>query len=943
MHADQPTRRRPGSIAAALIAIVGLAAGAHADGHGDKPDFPPLEQITEGFEEVTPSRDGGLMTIWINEKTGQALAELPRKLESSPFYLLPTVAAGDREAGVYAPYAQGGQGTRQLYWRQYDKTLALVEKQQAVRTSGDSESKDATERVYTDSVVLSTPILTMGPGGGPVIDLDQVLVSNAATWLGRFGQRMQTRLMSIEKAKVFPYNAEIAFEVPRANGKLVTLHFSMGQPPKSPGFEPRIADRRVGYFYTNYTDRAKNDGDSQTVRYANRWHLEKRDPSLRMSPPSEPIVYYMEHTTPVRYRRWVRDGILAWNKAYERVGIIDAIEVRQQDATTGAYMDIDPEDIRYSFVRWTNAHMGYAIGPSSAHPETGEIYEADIVLDEGFIGGWAGLILDTEIAAMAISGFDAETMAFLDQNDDWDPRVRLAAPEDRADVIAYKQAMREGRDWTGQTPPTMLASNVAMNFEIAQENGHSAHAMCQCIRHAALNMGLARTAFDFGMLDLVKHDHGDGAGEDSGETEEDVSMIDGVPEEFIGPLLRWVTMHEVGHTLGLMHNWKGTSRYSYAEINNTPENGGIAGKKPWSVSVMDYPVVNIVVDDDNPDIEQGDWAIMDIGSYDKWAIEWGYTFEDPTEVARQAANPDHAFLSDEGSFSPDPLAKTWDFSNDTLAFATNRVAFADKWRDAIADEIVEDNESWQKAREAFSRAMFTKFGAANVTSNWIGGAHVNNYRKGDPDAEMPIVPADMDTQRAALDFVLEHTFMDEAYGITPETLAMLGVDSWFDENYAAPRDFPIHDQVLGLQAATMTNLLNPTRLRRVLDNEARVPAGDDALTVPEMLETIRTAAWTELEGASGGRYTAREPMISTTRRNLQKEHVGRLIDLTRGFGWNSASGQVIRTLARHELRTLKDEIDGAMGGRLDPYTAAHLADASERIEKALDASYLQVD
>jgi len=378
-----------------------------------------------------------------------------------------------------------------------------------------------------------------------------------------------------------------------------------------------------------------------------------------------------------------------------------------------------------------------------------------------------------------------------------------------------------------------------------------------------------------------------------------------------------------------------------------PENGGIKGEKPWSVSVMDYPVVNIVVDDHNTDpdnrIEQGDWAITDIGSYDKWAIEWGYTFDDPDEVARQAADPDHAFLSDEGTFSPDPLAKTWDFSNDTLAFTANRVAFADKWRDAIADTVVEDNESWQKAREAFSRAIFTKYGAANIASHWIGGAHVNNYRKGDPGAEMPIVPADMDTQREALDFVLENTFNDEAFGITPENLAMLGVDSWWDENYAAPRDYPIHDQVLGIQAATMTNLLNPTRLRRVLDNEARVPAGQDALTVPEMLETIRNAAWTELENAPRGRFTAREPMISTTRRNLQKEHVSRLIDLTRGFGWNSASGQVIRTLARHELRVLKDEIDGAMKGRLDPYTAAHLADASERIEKALEASYLQVD
>ncbi|MEM1185535.1 MAG: zinc-dependent metalloprotease [Planctomycetota bacterium] len=931
MPTNTRSRRRPGSLAAALLSVAGFAMAAQ----GQKPEFPPLEKITDGFTEVTPSRDGGMLKIWINEKTGQALAELPRKLERSPFYLLPTVAAGDREAGVYAPYAQGGQGVRQLYWRRYDKTLALVQPQQAYRSSGDKESKNATERVFTDSVVMSMPILAMGPNGGPVIDLDQMLVGNASTWLGGFGSRMQTRLMSIDKAKVFPYNAEIAFEVPRANGKLVTLHFSLGQPPKSPGFTPRIADRRVGFFYTDYTDRAKNDGESQTIRYANRWHLEKRDPSLRMSPPAEPIVYYMEHTTPVRYRRWVRDGILAWNKAFEQVGIVGAVEVRQQDATTGAYMDIDPEDIRYSFVRWTNAHMGYAIGPSSAHPETGEIYEADIVLDEGFIGGWAGLVLDTEIASMALAGLDAETMAFLDEHDSWDPRVRLANPADRNDVIDYKTAMREGRSWEGDVPATMQATNVAMTFEGAHDALTCSHAVCQSMRFAALNMGMARAAFDMGIM-------GDHTPDGEGEEAEEVTMLDGVPEDFIGPLLRWVTMHEVGHTLGLMHNWKGTSRYTYEEINNTPENGGIMGEVPWSVSVMDYPVVNIVVEDGNPEIEQGDYAILDIGSYDKWAIEWGYTFDDPNEVARKAADPDHAFLSDEGSMSPDPLAKVFDFGKDPLTHAKNRIQFADKWRDAIEGKIVEDNESWQKAREAYGRALSTKFSAAMGAAHWVGGAHVNNYRKGDPGATDPIVPADMDTQRKALAFVLEQTFRDEAYGITPELLAKLGVDSWWDENFAAPRDYPIHDQVLGFQAATMTTLLNPTRLRRVLDNEVRVPADEDALTVPELLETIRTEAWSELESPRG-RFTAREPMISTTRRNLQREHVSRLIDLTRGYGWGSASGQVIRQLARHELREMKDAIEGANGRSLDPYTSAHFADCIERIEKALDANFLQVD
>ncbi len=97
----------------------------------------------------------------------------------------------------------------------------------------------------------------------------------------------------------------------------------------------------------------------------------------------------MEHTIPVRYRRWVREGILEWNKAYEQVGIINALEVYQQDARTKAHMEKDPEDVRYNFFLWTNAPIGFAIGPSRVDPRTGQIFDADIVMSEGFIRAWA--------------------------------------------------------------------------------------------------------------------------------------------------------------------------------------------------------------------------------------------------------------------------------------------------------------------------------------------------------------------------------------------------------------------------------------------------------------------------------------------------------------------------------------------------------------------------
>ena len=124
----------------------------------------------------------------------------------------------------------------------------------------------------------------------------------------------------------------------------MTLAYSISSMPQKTGYKPRKADARIGYFTTTHLDLAKPGVYDPYVRYINRWHLEKADPKLKMSPPKQPIVFYMEHTVPVRYRRWVREGILEWNKAYEKVGIVNAIEVRQQDARSKNHMEKDPED-----------------------------------------------------------------------------------------------------------------------------------------------------------------------------------------------------------------------------------------------------------------------------------------------------------------------------------------------------------------------------------------------------------------------------------------------------------------------------------------------------------------------------------------------------------------------------------------------------------------------
>lgn len=307
----------------------------------EKPEFPPFTEVAKDYKKVAPpSGVEPFWTVWTREKDGQLLAELNNWDDQQRFYIAPTVASGDPEAGVLPIYTRWGMpGDRYVYWRKYDKQLALVEPQLEIRTTGDDESKSAVARSYTDRVLLTVPIVAMGPGGNPVIDLDAFLLGNARMFFGAFVTGARNDLATIKSVKTFQNNAEIAVELPVIGGRMATLHYSMSGFAENPEYKPREADRRVGFFYSVFSDLSKNQADSEVVRYVNRWHLEKADPKLKLSPPKRPIVFYIEHTTPIRYRRWVREGLLAWNKAFEQVGIVDAIQVYQQDASTNAHMD----------------------------------------------------------------------------------------------------------------------------------------------------------------------------------------------------------------------------------------------------------------------------------------------------------------------------------------------------------------------------------------------------------------------------------------------------------------------------------------------------------------------------------------------------------------------------------------------------------------------------
>jgi Met-zincin/Domain of unknown function (DUF5117) len=932
-----------------VLTVVGLLLAGLSSSQASAADYPPFDKVIEGFKKIEPptGEPPSMYTVYTKEDKGLVLLELPKNYESKKYFIGLTVASGQIFAGLQA-------GDFYVQWREYNGRLALIEPNVRIRSGGDSESKDSVNRLFTGRVLTDSPIITLSPRGGPVIDGRQLLVNNASVFFGASGRSQNPSLAKIVKAKAFPKNIELAFEMPNMGGNLNTLYYSISEIPEGGDYRPRVADQRIGYFTTSYSDYGKYKRDDVSVNYINRWHLKKRDPSLKVSPPVEPITFYIEHTTPVRYRRWVKQGIDHWNDAFEKVGLSEAIVVHYQDKSTGAHMEKDPEDVRYNFIRWLNNNVGTAIGPSRVHPETGQILDADVVLTDGWIRHFNQQFGDF-MPILALEGMDAEARAWLAENPSWDPRVRFADGSRRRQITNKLQAQTL-QDFDllktrmiGDEPLDGLLNRTSQvnGMCLASEGKRMDTSMMRML------MELGPAAFDETEEEKKKKEAAAAAATpaakpaDEGKKEEppkttkeeakeekkpepkkpEESLLDGMPENFIGPLLADLVAHEVGHTLGLRHNFKASSIYTLDEINSDKVKG-----KALASSVMDYLPINLRVASGQ---SQGDYTMVGLGPYDVWAIEYGYTFEkDLAPILARASEPQLQYSTDEDTTGPDPLARRYDFSKNPLDFAKEQAQLIERFRKKLMDDYVKKGDSWTKAREGYELTLSLQSRNTSMMSNWVGGAFVTRDKKGDSNERAPITVVPK--------FVLETTFRDVSYALSPELLSRLTRD-FMDGQFGGDPTWPVHDRILSMQSSTLTQLMNPSTLRRVYDNEFRVATDQDAVTLPELLNVVSTEIWSELDLKPEKKFSDRQPMISSLRRNLQNEHMKRLIDLMLPGSSNAASTKAISNLSVMQLKQLKSKIEGQLnqaGDSMDAYTKAHLYEAGQRMGKALEATYV---
>ncbi len=367
-----------------------------------KPAGPPASARSRPTDKTKPYDK----VVTPEAKTSAGLFQVHR-VDDKILYEIPTSELGKEMLWVtqieqtQTGYGQAGApvGDRVVRWEVRGDDVLLRDVQYQIRADVEDPIRNAVKASSVEAIIAVFPIQAYGKDKRPVIDVTSLFTSDLPEFSAKGPLRasgIDSRRTFIEKAKAFPTNIEtkiLATYRPRgggapggnpfggggeAEGSGVTavIHHSMIKLPEEP-MKPRRKDDRVGFFDVSFQDYGSIKQEVEEVSYITRWRLEKKDPKAEVSEPKQPIVFYIGREIPAKWRPWVKKGIEAWQPAFEKAGFKNAV-IAKEPPTEREDPDWDPEDARYSSVRWLPSTIENAFGPHVHDPRTGEILEADI-------------------------------------------------------------------------------------------------------------------------------------------------------------------------------------------------------------------------------------------------------------------------------------------------------------------------------------------------------------------------------------------------------------------------------------------------------------------------------------------------------------------------------------------------------------------------------------
>jgi hypothetical protein len=917
----EPGPAQDGGTVAAARRGAATPAGSGGAGRaaGSEKKFPEWNKVIEGTKQIE-----GLFPLYYDEKDQKLFMSI-RKNQLEEELILPIAIARGAGMGYLGGEMLNFGNQWIISFRRVADRILVVRRNVRFKADAGSPQADAVKVSYNDSIIAALPVKSEQQDQ-MLIDLGDLFMTD----LAEIGVQPDRSRSTWAKVKGFPENIEIEVaavfnmgygryyffddSVADSRGAQVVVHYGLSK-LSSTGYKPRLADDRVGHFLSTVKDFSKDTHDTPAVRYVTRWNLEKSDSSAAMSPPKKPIVFWIEKTVPREYRPYVRAGILEWNKAFAKLGFVDAIEVRDQSELD----DFDPEDIRFNTFRWITTSYGFAMGPSRTNPKTGEILDADIVFDEGMVRYWRSQFLELRGIPKALSLLEqGHRQAFFGL---YAPLVpELADNHKTLDRLLADGHARPGGPAGAERMqrPTGLLPDIGS----------------QC---CMLGPGMQR---ELGLMADVMAARGtiDPGGK--------------VPQEFIGQAIKEVVMHEIGHTLGLRHNFKASTVLSLKDANN-PE---ITRKRGMSGSVMDYLPANFAP----KGAKQGDYFTDTIGPYDYWAIEYAYKpisgneAQELDKIAAKSSGPGLVYGTDEDLFlNPDPRINTYDLG-DPLEFAQFRIQLLKDLLDKLQDRVVAKGEGWQRARDSFSRLLGQVGFAAYLASRQIGGEYTTRAHRGEPHAKLPFDPIPLARQQQAIKLLKTEILSDRAFKFSPELLKRLAPEHFRDEDFFffSNYEFNVYERVLSIQRIVLSHFLDASVLRAIQNSELHAAKGQSVLQLPEVFDALTDSVWSELPAVGKPVDKKKKLEISTIRRNLQREHLKKLSNLVLGPNRDYSSFFFFmfddfdrpapadaRALARHHLKEIDGRVQLALA-KADPdaYSRAHLEQVHAQIEKVFASS-----
>ena len=857
---------------------VPAAAAATPPAAAVAPASPPVAAgVPKPFKEVIKDAKEipGLFNLY--EKDDKVWIEIKTEQLNWPFLFSANLSHGIGEQFMYGGLMgyNGLVGSHSIgTFRKAGNQMQLISKNLTYSAKPGSREARAVEQGFSDSLVASAAVVSLPhpERKSVLVEVNALLLSDIPsgnTMLERAFRQpyaFDARNSNIVKARSVAEETNVNVRAHYALARLVLPPVVPGPTPMTPlprtlqdvrslflGWQynfarlpetpmaPRKADPRVGYFSTPHWDFTGDSARIPLTQYVTRWRLEKQDPAAALSEPRTPIMFWLDRSIPDKYRAAITDGILEWNKAFERIGFKNAVQVKIQPDDA----DWESLDSRRASVTWmTTARPAFgAIGPSQWDPRTGEILDADIGVDV----------------------------------------VRL---RNRRNIRVEEIGAAAG------------------NFSEDQQ-----YAFCSIAEHVAQESGFA--------MDLL-------------EARGDLDPDSPEAEAFVLEDLKDTMMHEVGHTLGLQHNFRASSIYTLEQLADPAftQKNGVAG------SVMEYNAINIA----EKGKAQGAYGMHTLGPYDYWAIEYAYKPLDPKDEAAElkrilarSSEPTLAFSNDrDGAEGIDPEVSTGDLGSDPLKFNEQRMKMARELWERWQDKPLKDGESYSVLRRTMARGLAQIGAASTRVAKYVGGITVLRDQAGSSRA--PLNPIPSEKQRAALKLVEKGVFSADSFKFKPEFMRRLSVD-YLDRNdstgidlVSGSTDFSLGTEVLKIQRNVLTQLLSDAVATRILDSADKLDNPATGFKLSELYSTLSNTIWSELK--NGGD-------IGPLRRNLQREHTKRLVNvLVRPALTTPADA---RSLQRMNAIALRQQISVAMAKPMSAEAKAHLSDSLDSLGEALKA------